>query len=93
MLELGWVLAKSLRLPRETVASQLERILDLETITAENAEGLHWALDRYRAGADLSDAVHVSGCARTASGFVTFDEALIRKLARSSPIPLELIEI
>ena len=92
MLELGWVLGKSLRLPRKVVAAMLERILDLEGIAVENASGLRWSLERYRAGADWADAVHVIACAQTASAFATFDNGLVRKLKTAAPIPIQLIE-
>lgn len=93
MLELGWVLDKSLRLPRATVAGMLGQILDLATVTAEDSVALKWALDRYRVGADWADAVHLATAAGPASVFLTFDRKLVRKLGRDAPIDVLLAEV
>jgi predicted nucleic-acid-binding protein len=91
MVELGWVLGKSLNLPRATVAAMLDRVLRLDTVTAEESARLDWALERYRAGADWADAVHLVATARKAQLFITFDATLARKLGKSSPIPVDLL--
>ena len=93
MLELGWVLDRSLRLPRATVASMLGQILQLTTVTAENLAGLTWALERYRAGADWADAVHLADTTGLATAFVTFDRGLVRKLREHASIDVALIEV
>lgn len=93
MLELGWVLDRSLRLPRSTVAAMLARILDLATLNAENATGLAWSIARYRAGADWADAVHLARTAGSATEFVTFDRQPVRKLGKHASVQVSLVEV
>ncbi|MCC2977585.1 type II toxin-antitoxin system VapC family toxin [Sphingomonas sp. PL-96] len=54
-IELGWVLGRRLRLDRVIVADALETLLMLETVHVADRDGLLWAVDRYRKGADWGD--------------------------------------
>lgn len=93
MLERGWVLGKSLRLPRAIVAAMLGRILDLSTMTGEKVAGLGWALERYCARADWADAAHLATTASSATAFLTFDRGLVRRLGERASIDVLLVEV
>ena len=91
MIELGWVLIKSMRLPRAVVAEMMASIIELEAIVVERSQQMGWAIERFRSGADWGDVIHLIANCEAASAFVTFDKALVRKGAQGSPLPLHLL--
>lgn len=91
MLELGWMLDKPLGLPRATVAAILRQVLNLETAAVERSEHLYWALDRYLAGGDWADMIHLAAVAGNADSFATFDGGIARKAGRKAPLPVETL--
>ena len=91
LLELGWVLTKSMRLPRAVVAEMMSCIIDMESIVVERSRQMGWAIERFRSGADWGDVIHLVANSQAASGFATFDKALVRKAAHGSPLPLHLL--
>jgi predicted nucleic-acid-binding protein len=88
-VELGWVLAKQLRLDRAIVADALLTVLTIETVHVADREGLLWAIERYRAGADWADAVHLVAARGVADRFVTFDKAIAG--IDLPPLPIETL--
>lgn len=59
LLETEWVLRSIYRWPRERIGNALSTLLSVRGVTVENAEGMFWAIDRYRAGADWADMLHL----------------------------------
>lgn len=88
-IELGWVLGKRLRLDHATVADAMATLLMLETVHVADREGLAWAIERYRAGADWADAVHLVAARGVADRFVTFDRGIAR--IDTPPLPVETL--
>ncbi len=88
--ELGWLLFKRLKLQRETVADALSTLLTVETVRVADPIGLSWAIDRFRAGADWADMVHLIAARGAADVFATFD-AGIAPAAPDAPIPIETL--
>jgi predicted nucleic-acid-binding protein len=90
-VELGWVLGKQLRLDRAVVAGSLLAILMLESVHVADRDGLLWAIERYEAGADWADVVHLVASRGVADRFVTFDRGIASSAGANSPLPLETL--
>lgn len=90
LLESGWVLESRYRMPRHTVAETLTNLVALEGMAVARPDLVRWALDRYRAGADWADMVHVVAAAK-ADGFATLDRRLHQRAGQDAPVPIELI--
>lgn len=88
-IELGWVLGKRLRLDHAIVADAMATLLMLETVHVADREGLAWAIERYRAGADWADAVHLVAARGVADRFVTFDRGI--EQIDTPPLPVETL--
>ena len=88
-IELGWVLGKRLRLDHATVADAMATLLMLDTVHVADRDGLAWAIERYRAGADWADAVHLVAARGVADRFVTFDRGIAR--IDTPPLPVETL--
>lgn len=89
IVEAEWVLRSQYRWPPEAIAAALREILDLPSL-AGAPERIAWALDRFAAGADFADMVHIAS-AEGASRFVTFDKRIARKAGSGSPIAIETL--
>uniref|UniRef100_UPI0035CB5E44 type II toxin-antitoxin system VapC family toxin n=1 Tax=uncultured Sphingomonas sp. TaxID=158754 RepID=UPI0035CB5E44 len=90
-LELGWLLGKKLALDREMVCEALGTLLAIETVHSDNRDGLLWAIERYRAGADWADVVHLVMSRGVGSAFATFDRRIARFAGEGSPLPIETL--
>ena len=80
LLEAELVLRRLYRLERLRVIGALTALVALPNIRCEDEPAVVQALAWSRDGLDFADAMHVAS-SRTASGFVTFDQALIRQAA------------
>ena len=78
LMETEWVLRKTYGYSREQISGALAHVAALEQVTLENPMSVRLALDLYGSGFDFADAVHLV-LAKSASGFATFDKALVRK--------------
>ena len=87
VLETGWVLAGFYKQDRATIADALTGFLDLPTVHVADEPGLRRAIELFRNGADLADAIHLVA-AGNSEPLVTFD----RKLAKlkNAPVRIEL---
>lgn len=78
LCELGWVLARSYKVPRAQIADIIERLLGVEPLMHEHRHAAVLAVEEVRAkGFDFADCLMARigrqhGCAE----FVTFDAAL-----------------
>lgn len=91
LLELGWVLHKALGFERTIAAQLLDQVLALETATIEQPELARWAAERFSAGADWGDMIHIVAGARDCAEFATFDRRLTRQAGEDSPLPILLL--
>ena len=80
LLETEWVLRSSYRVPRAAILEGLRRLVGLDQVTLDQPAVVAQALDRFAAGVDLADALHLAA-AGAASEFATFDRALARHAA------------
>ncbi len=90
LLELGWVLTSIGGMTREQFADSLVWILSIDAATFADRDGLRWAADRYRAGADWADMMHLVATSH-ARTFATFDKSLARHAGAASPVAIEVI--
>lgn len=90
-LELGWVLGKQLKLQRDIISDALETLLALDTVHTVERSGLLWAVDRFRAGADWADMIHLVAARGSADKFSTFDGQLARRAGAATPVPVETL--
>ena len=90
LLETGWVLESRCRMDRESVADALVGLTLLEGIHVPRSEAVLRLLERYRAGADLADMIHLASAAKL-EGFATFDRRLARDAGAASPIKIETL--
>lgn len=90
-LELGWILGKQLRLERHAVGDALETLLALDTVHTADREGLFWAIDRFRVGADWADMIHLVAVRGSAETFSTFDSKLPRHAGSAAPVQINSI--
>lgn len=90
LIETEWVLRSYYRWPRARIADALDALASLDGVEFERAQSALWAIDRFRAGADLADMVHllVQG---VSDGFATFDADLAPAAGESSPLPVETL--
>lgn len=91
-LELGWVLGKRLQLDRAVVGDALQTVLMTQTVHTFDHDGMHWAIDRYRAGADWADVVHLVMARGIADSFATFDRGIARFSGDAPPLPIETLD-
>lgn len=90
-VELGWVLSKRLRLDRTVVSDALSTILMIETVHTADRDGVRWAIERYRAGADWADMIHLITARGVAETFATFDRGIIAQAGQDTPIAIETL--
>lgn len=88
MLETGWVLRSRYDRNRGQTCEALRTLLDLPTVHVEDEPAIRWALDRFEAGADFADMLHLVA-ARGAETFATFDQGLARSAGDGAPIAVE----
>lgn len=84
LVETEWVLRASYRWPRERIAAALRDVIDLPEAFGQPAT-INWVIDRFAAGADFADMMHVSMAAE-ADLFLTFDRRIEQIAGDSSPV-------
>ena len=89
LLECEWVLRHAYGLKPEAIYSGFMKLMGLSQLRVAEPNVIQEALDYFRQGIDLADALHVAA-SRSADRFATFDKALRR--CGNAIIALELIE-
>ncbi|WP_375404554.1 type II toxin-antitoxin system VapC family toxin [uncultured Sphingomonas sp.] len=88
LLETAWVLSgRPFNFNRATRAGMLHGILETESITVASDEGVRWAIERFAAGADFADMIHMVA-ARGATRFVSFEKELAREAGDDAPLQI-----
>ena len=90
LMETEWVLRTVYRLDRGEIHQALLALLEWEDVHVPLTSFVFWALDRYAAGADWADMLHLIS-ARTSSAFITFDRDLARDAGPNAPLAIELL--
>ena len=88
-LETEWVLRSVFGWKRNQIGAAFRDLLDLPAL-AVAPPAIDWIIERYEAGADFADMVHLC-TADGASAFATFDADLASKAGSSSPITIETL--
>ena len=89
LVEIEWVLRSLYQWDRQEIAGVLMELADLPDLTEAPAR-LRWAIERFAAGADFADMIHLAA-AEGLERFVTFDRGVARKAGRNSPLPIETL--
>lgn len=90
ILETGWVLASRYQMPRANLADALAALLVLDRVEVSRADQVGWAIERFRAGADWADMVHLIASQKL-RGFVTLDRRLSRQAGDRAPVAIETL--
>ena len=90
-LELGWVLGRQLGLERALVGDALMTILMTATVHTTDRDGIRWAIERYRAGADWADVIHLVAARGIADSFATFDRGVASFVGQESLLEIETL--
>lgn len=90
-MEAEWVLRSVYRFDRQNIGEAIADLLALAGVDTADTELLLWALDRYRAGADWADMLHLID-ARDQGAFLTFDRDLARSAGPDAPAAVHLLK-
>jgi predicted nucleic-acid-binding protein len=91
LLELCWVFESNAGLPREQVVAGFVAIRDTENIALPDADQLTWIIERYAAGADFPDMVHLASASIGATEFACFDKRLSRHAGPDAPLSVRTL--
>ncbi len=86
LLETEWVLRGAYELSTEAIGSAFARLVEIPSVTLEDAPRVARALGWYAAGLDFADALHLAS-STVATGFTTFDRAFGKRAASLSATP------
>jgi predicted nucleic-acid-binding protein len=86
VVELEWVLRGAYGMAAADIAAVLEDLLAVEGLNVDRAAALAQALQGYRAGLDLADALHLAQSA-LCSGLATFDTRFVKAARRLGLTP------
>ena len=86
--ETEWVLRSNYGWPRAEIANALRGLLNVETVTIPDRELIAWSLDRYAAGADFTDMLHLIA-SRDLDAFLTFDMGMAGAAGPAAPVRIE----
>jgi predicted nucleic-acid-binding protein len=90
LLETAWLLASRYRIGRSELVAQLRDLLSLPQLSFSDPAAISWAVERFAAGADLADMLHLVG-ARGTDAFATFDRGVAVAAGAGSPVPVETL--
>jgi predicted nucleic-acid-binding protein len=91
LIELGWVLDAIYGLTRDEIVAGVESLLLMETVAVADEEALRWAIDRFAAGSDWADMLHLASCDPSVEVLASFDRKIGRQAGSSSPIEVRLL--
>ncbi|KQN25018.1 hypothetical protein ASE86_01730 [Sphingomonas sp. Leaf33] len=90
LLELAWTLGGNpYRLDRTAIVAALRLVLATQTITVQREAGVLWAIERFAAGADIADMLHIVAAGGNDS-FVSFERRLAQRAGPDAPLPIEV---
>ena len=91
-LETAWVLRSYYKMTRDQVATALINVMELSGFSFERPDGVRWACDRLRAGAEIDDMLHLVAAASVeATAFVTFDDDIRKRTLRDRLLRVDVL--
>lgn len=90
LLETAWVLTSRYRFSPAEAAELLARVIEVRGVLVADALLIGWALERFAAGADIADMIHLVATHRH-DGFATFDRSIAPAAGKSPPLPIETL--
>jgi predicted nucleic-acid-binding protein len=87
LVECEWVLRSGYGWSVARIADALRALLSAPRVHAELPNMALWGIERYRAGADFTDMIHLVA-SRDADGFATFDRRLQQRAGAEAPVPI-----
>ncbi len=90
LLELGWLMTSAGGMTREQFADVALQLLTIEQVAIEKRADLRWAIERYRAGADWADMVHIATVG-AGTRFASFEKRLGRRAGPGAPVLVEVL--
>jgi predicted nucleic-acid-binding protein len=90
LLEFGWLMTSVGRMSREQFADAALQLLSIEQAVIDRRSELRWAIERYRAGADWADMVHLA-TVQAAGSFATFEKRLGQRAGPGVPVCVEVL--
>lgn len=88
LVETAWLLSSRFRFDRADLAATLRDLVRLPSLTVSDTDLVEWAIDRFAAGADFPDMMHLLS-ARHADVFVSFEKELAKQAGPNAPLPIE----
>ena len=90
LMETEWVLRSFYRWRRYEIADALIALGRIEGVSLERTSAASWVVERYRAGADFADMIHLLVVEELES-FATFDAGVARTAGADAPLPIETL--
>lgn len=90
LIETEWVLRSGYGWLPPRIAAAIRELLKTGKVSVADPEALQWAIDRYAAGADWADMLHLID-SRRSEAFLTFDRALARAAGETPPVPVQVL--
>jgi predicted nucleic-acid-binding protein len=90
LLETAWLLSSRYGFDRATVSGTLRDLIRLPALSISDPPKIAWAIDRFEAGADFADMLHLA-TASVADSFATFDQRLARQAGPDTPLRIETL--
>ncbi len=87
LLGTAWLLSSRFGLDRHDLVATLRGIIELPNVAVSDKRMIDWALDRFSAGADFADMIHIVS-ARHTDGFVSFERNLTKMAGADTPTPV-----
>ncbi|MVZ96844.1 type II toxin-antitoxin system VapC family toxin [Sphingorhabdus sp. IMCC26285] len=91
LLELCWVLESRAGLPRKDVVDILTTLSQSKMIIMPNIIAVTWAIDRYNAGADFADMIHLASTSDIITEFVSFDRKFAQQAGSETPLAVRTL--
>jgi len=92
LLELAWVLTSRIGYSREDASASMRLVLRMKNACSDDRSGAEWAIERFEAGADLADMLHLVACRNDVTDFLTFDHKLARQAGSKTPVNIQTVE-
>jgi predicted nucleic-acid-binding protein len=86
-MELGWVLRSVYGFSRQDISKTAALVVSLPTTNIPFATNIRWAIERYAAGGDWEDMIHLA-TSTEADAFGSFDMRLSKQGGPNSPISI-----
>jgi predicted nucleic-acid-binding protein len=84
LLETAWLLSSRYGVDRQDLVAVLRGIVELPNVAVSDKRVIDWAIDRFSAGADFADMLHIV-LARYTDVFVSFERHLATMAGTETP--------